>query len=52
MMASLAVLMCYGPVESGESGDLWEELAAIGFGWDILLCIGGDFSIVHFPIER
>uniref|UniRef100_A0A2N9HAI3 Reverse transcriptase zinc-binding domain-containing protein n=1 Tax=Fagus sylvatica TaxID=28930 RepID=A0A2N9HAI3_FAGSY len=31
---------------------MWDELAGIRSWWDVPWCLGGDFNVVRFPLER
>jgi hypothetical protein len=42
----------YGPTSDYERRYLWEELAGMLSGWNLPWCIGGDFILTCFPIER
>lgn len=42
----------YGPVNNAEKTILWEVLGAIRSLWLDLWCVGGDFNVVRFPLER
>lgn len=42
----------YGPNDDIVKRVLWDELAGLLSGWDLLWCIGGDFNITCFPSER
>lgn len=42
----------YGPSDPVGSERLWGELSGIMAIWNVLWCIGGDFSVVCFSSER
>ncbi|KAG5540926.1 hypothetical protein RHGRI_020977 [Rhododendron griersonianum] len=42
----------YGPVINSLREDLWVELSAVAFRWEVPWCVGGDFNVVRFPHER
>jgi hypothetical protein len=42
----------YGPNGDWDRRLLWDELAGLLCGWDLLWCIGGDFNVIRFPSER
>ena len=42
----------YGPFSRDGRSLLWEELSAIRGLWEDPWCIGGDFNVIHFPLEQ
>ena len=42
----------YGPNVDRDRQLLWEELAGIRSWWNVPWCVGGDFNVVRFPLER
>jgi exonuclease III len=42
----------YGPNLDSEKQGLWDELARVKSWWDVPWCVGGDFNMVHFPVEK
>ena len=42
----------YGPCNSKEKRELWEELAVVKGLWGDPWCIAGDFNVVRFPVEK
>ncbi|KAF5442227.1 hypothetical protein F2P56_034912 [Juglans regia] len=42
----------YGPNIDVERRSLWEELAGLLSWWELPSCIGGDYNVSRFPIER
>jgi hypothetical protein len=42
----------YGPNIDRERGLMWDELAGIRSWSGVPWCVGGDFNVVRFPLER
>ena len=42
----------YGPCNSKEKRELWEELAVVKGLWGDPWCIAGDFNVVRFLVEK
>ena len=42
----------YGPHRDVERQLMWEELSGICAWWDVPWCVGGDFNVVRYPMER
>lgn len=42
----------YGPVNYNLKEKLWDELSAVAFRRDAPWCVGGDFNVIRFPVER
>uniref|UniRef100_A0A2N9EVU3 Reverse transcriptase domain-containing protein n=1 Tax=Fagus sylvatica TaxID=28930 RepID=A0A2N9EVU3_FAGSY len=42
----------YGPNINSDRRLMWDELAGIRNWWDVPWCLGGDFNMVRFPVER
>ncbi len=42
----------YGPNNDCDRRLMWDELADIHNWWDVPWCVGGDFNVVRFPLER
>lgn len=42
----------YGPNSDDSRRGLWDELAGMMAWWNLPMCIGGDFNVVRFPIEK
>ena len=42
----------YGPNLNKRRRKMWEELTGLISWWDLPWCIGGDFNIIRFPLER
>ena len=42
----------YGPHTVRERLLMWEELGGLASWWDIPWCLGGDFNVIRYPIER
>ena len=42
----------YNPILVEEREDFWNELSAIRGLWNDPWCVGGDFNVLRFPMER
>ena len=42
----------YGPNLNKRRRKMWKELTGLISWWDLPWCIGGDFNIIRFPLER
>jgi endonuclease/exonuclease/phosphatase family metal-dependent hydrolase len=42
----------YGPNLDSLRSSLWDELVGLSSWWELPWCIGGDFNVTRFPIER
>lgn len=42
----------YGPQTDRERLTMWDELASLFTWWNAPWCLGGDFNIIRFPLER
>jgi len=42
----------YGPNLDALRSSLWDELAGLSSWWVLPWCIGGDFNVIRFPVER
>jgi len=42
----------YGPYLDALRCSLWDELASLSSWWVLPWCIGGDFNVIRFPVER
>jgi exonuclease III len=42
----------YGPNLDAFRSSLWDELAGLISWWEMSWCIGGDFNVIRFPMER
>ena len=42
----------YGPNLNRKRQFMWEELAGLISWWNFPWCLGGDFNVIRFPLER
>ena len=42
----------YGPNIDRDRSLMWDELVGVCCWWDVPRCLGGDFNVVRFPLER
>ena len=42
----------YGPNSNKRRRKMWEELTGLISWWDVSWCLGGDFNIICFLLER
>ena len=42
----------YGPNVDRDRSLMWDELVGVRCWWDVPWCLGGDFNVVRFPLER
>ena len=42
----------YGSMTKGGREQLWKDLGAIRCLWEGPWCIGADFNVIRFPVER
>ena len=47
-----AFIGVYGPNSNKKRKKMWEKLIGLISWWDLSWCLGGDFNIIHFPLER
>uniref|UniRef100_A0A2N9GWZ4 Reverse transcriptase domain-containing protein n=1 Tax=Fagus sylvatica TaxID=28930 RepID=A0A2N9GWZ4_FAGSY len=42
----------YGPQSDRDKRLMWEELSGLASWWGTPWCVGGDFNVVRYPMER